>query len=82
MRSLDFGDSVAKDIMIPRADITMAPIDADFEEVLGYFMDEQYSRIPIYEENKENILNILHLIYCKAENTKGNFADSVKLPLG
>ncbi len=58
---VDFGDSIAKDIMIPRADITMAPVDADYEEILGYFMDEQYSRIPIYEENKENIVGILHM---------------------
>ncbi|MBP3505154.1 MAG: HlyC/CorC family transporter [Lachnospiraceae bacterium] len=72
---VDFGDSVAKDIMIPRADITMAPIDADFEEVLGYFMDEQYSRIPIYEENKENVVGILHLkdLFFYREQSKDDF---------
>ncbi len=58
---VDFGDSIAKDIMIPRADITMAPVDASYEEILNYFMEEQYSRIPIYEENKENIIGILHM---------------------
>lgn len=58
---VDFGDSIAKDIMIPRADITMAPVDAAYEEILEYFMEEQYSRLPIYEENKENIIGILHM---------------------
>lgn len=58
---VDFGDSIAKDIMIPRADITMAPVDATYEEILDYFMEEQYSRLPIYEENKENIIGILHM---------------------
>ena len=58
---VDFGDSIAKDIMIPRADITMAPVDAAYEEILDYFMEEQYSRLPIYEENKENIIGILHM---------------------
>lgn len=58
---VDFGDSIAKDIMIPRADITMAPVDATYEEILEYFMEEQYSRLPIYEENKENIIGILHM---------------------
>ena len=65
---VDFGDSIAKDIMIPRADITMAPVDASYEEILNYFMEEQYSRIPIYEENKENIIGILHmkdLFFCQ-----------------
>lgn len=58
---VDFGDSIAKDIMIPRTDITMAPVDAAYEEILDYFMEEQYSRLPIYEENKENIVGILHM---------------------
>ncbi len=58
---VDFGDSVAKEVMIPRTDITMASVDASYEEVLGLFMEEQFSRLPIYEENKENIIGILHL---------------------
>lgn len=58
---VDFGDSIAKDIMIPRADITMAPVDSGYEEILDYFMEEQFSRLPIYEENKENIIGILHM---------------------
>jgi CBS domain containing-hemolysin-like protein len=58
---VDFGDSIAKDIMIPRTDITMASVDASLEEVYALFQEEQYSRLPIYEENKENIIGILHM---------------------
>lgn len=58
---VDFGDSIAKEVMIPRTDITMASVDASYEEVLGLFMEEQFSRLPIYEENKENIIGILHM---------------------
>ena len=58
---VDFGDSVAKEVMIPRTDITMASVDASYEEILGLFMEEQFSRMPIYEENKENIIGILHM---------------------
>lgn len=58
---VDFGDSVAKEVMIPRTDITMASVDASYEEILGLFMEEQFSRLPIYEENKENIIGILHM---------------------
>jgi CBS domain containing-hemolysin-like protein len=58
---VDFGDSIAKDIMIPRADITMASVDASLSEVYALFQEEQYSRLPIYEENKENIIGILHM---------------------
>ena len=58
---VDFGDSIAKEVMIPRTDITMASVDASYEEVLGLFMEEQFSRLPIYEENEENIIGILHM---------------------
>lgn len=58
---VDFGDSIAKEIMISRADITMAPADSTYEEILNYFMEEQYSRLPVYEENKENIVGILYM---------------------
>lgn len=58
---VDFGDSIAKEVMIPRTDITMASVDASYEEILGLFMEEQFSRLPIYEENKENIIGILHM---------------------
>ena len=58
---VDFGDSIAKEVMIPRTDITMASVDASYEEVLGLFMEEQFSRLPIYVENKENIIGILHM---------------------
>lgn len=58
---VDFGDAVAKEVMIPRTDISMAPVDADFEEVLSLFQEEHYSRLPIYEENKENIVGILYM---------------------
>lgn len=58
---VDFGDSIAKDIMIPRTDITMASVDASLPEIYVLFQEEQYSRLPIYEENKENIIGILHM---------------------
>lgn len=58
---VDFGDAIAKDIMIPRTDITMASVDASLSEIYALFQEEQYSRLPIYEENKENIIGILHM---------------------
>lgn len=58
---VDFGDSVAKDIMISRADMTMASVDSTYQEIRQFFMEEQYSRLPIYEESKENIIGILYM---------------------
>lgn len=58
---VDFGDSIAKEIMIPRADMVMVSVDASLDELIACFMQEQYSRVPVYEENKENIIGIVHL---------------------
>ena len=80
---VDFGDSVAKDIMIPRTDITMAPIDASIAEIYQFFQEEQYSRLPIYEDNKENIIGILHmkdLFFAQTERiTQGKDASMIEI---
>ncbi len=57
----DFGDSVAKDIMIPRIDMTFASVDMTYDEVSSLFLEEQYSRLPVYEETKDNVIGVLNL---------------------
>ena len=58
---VDFGDSRAKDIMIPRIDVTLVNINAGFEDVAKIFADDLYSRIPVYAEDTDNIVGILHM---------------------
>lgn len=58
---VDFGDSIAKDVMIPRADMTMTSVEDSYDDVVKLFMEEQYSRLPVYEENKENVIGILYM---------------------
>lgn len=58
---VDFGDAVSKDIMIPRADVISADSNASYEELVSIFKNETYTRIPIYEETKENIIGILNI---------------------
>ena len=47
------------DASIHRIDVISLPIDATFNEIVKVFVDEKYSRIPIYEDNIDNILGIL-----------------------
>lgn len=73
---VDFGDSRAKDIMIPRADVTMASSEATYDELLNLYMDVPYTRIPIYKESRDNIIGILHvkdLFFYKATHDINNF---------
>lgn len=58
---VDFGDALSKDIMIPRADIVCADVESTYDELVALFMSETYSRIPIYEESKDNVIGILYL---------------------
>lgn len=58
---VDFGDALSKDIMIPRTDVICADVNSTYEELVKLFMDETYSRIPIYEESKDHIIGLLYL---------------------
>ena len=44
----EFGDSVAKDIMTPRIDMTTVDVNASYDELLTIFRDSMYTRIPVY----------------------------------
>ncbi len=58
---VDFGDALAKDVMIPRADIICADVTSTYNELVQIFMKETYSRMPIYEESKDSVIGILYL---------------------
>lgn len=58
---VDFGDSKAKDVMIPRADMALVSVDADFDEVFEIFQEEHYSRLPVYDDNKDSVIGIVYL---------------------
>lgn len=57
----DFGDSLAKDIMIPRIDMTLVDVDATYDELIEIFREEMYTRIPVYEENTDNVIGIINV---------------------
>ena len=58
---VDFGDSKAKDVMIPRADMAVVSIDADYDEIFETFKEDHYSRLPVYDDNKDTVIGILYL---------------------
>jgi len=57
----DFGDSVAKDVMVPRIDMVMVDVDSSFEELLDVFREERFTRIPVYEESTDNVIGIINM---------------------
>ena len=57
----DFGDSTARDIMIPRIDVTEININSTYSEIFEIFKEEHYTRLPVYAGEKDNIVGILNI---------------------
>jgi len=57
----EFGDSKAKDVMTPRTDMVVANKNSTYEELIKIFREEQFSRLPIYEETIDNIIGVLYI---------------------
>ena len=57
----DFGDSVAKDIMVPRIDMTFVDVGATYEEVISVFREEKDTRYPVFEETTDNVIGIINI---------------------
>ncbi len=57
----DFSDAVAKDIMIPRIDMATISEEADYDEVMNLFKECMYTRIPVYREDKDNIIGLINI---------------------
>ena len=57
----DFSDALAKDIMIPRIDMVTVSEDAGYEEVMALFKECMYTRIPVFREDKDNIIGLINI---------------------
>lgn len=57
----DFSDAVAKDVMIPRIDMVTVSLDTNYENLLKVFRESMYTRIPVYEEDKDNVIGLVNI---------------------
>ena len=71
---VDFGDTVAGDIMLPRVDMEMVSVECSYEEILKIFREERYTRIPVYEESPDNVIGILNVKDFLLIEDKENFS--------
>lgn len=58
---LKFEDLTATDVMTPRTSTYMIDIDDKFSDYIDELLEQMYSRIPVYEENRDNIIGILNI---------------------
>ncbi|MBP5159126.1 MAG: HlyC/CorC family transporter [Lachnospiraceae bacterium] len=58
---VDFGDALAKDVMVPRIDVSFAEEGMSYNDLLEAFKRDKYSRMPVYSESKDNVTGIINL---------------------
>ena len=58
---VDFGVSMAKDVMVPRTDMAFANADYTYEELVNAFSEEKYTRMPVYSETRDNVIGVVNL---------------------
>lgn len=78
----DFGDSQAKDVMIPRIDMTCISIDSRYDEIISVFRTDKYTRLPVYENSVDNVIGIINvkdLLLCE-DKTSFNVRDILRKP--
>ena len=56
-----FDDRTAREIMVPRRDVVVMDIGEPFDELIDEVLESRHSRIPVYEENIDNIIGVLHV---------------------
>ena len=55
-----FRDTVAREIMVPRPEAVFARDDTSITEIIRHIIESGHSRIPIYQDNVDNIIGIVH----------------------
>jgi CBS domain containing-hemolysin-like protein len=58
---VDFGDTLVREVMTPRPDMVAISAGATLAEARALFQEEEYSRIPVFGENLDNILGLLYV---------------------
>jgi CBS domain containing-hemolysin-like protein len=56
---VDFGDTLVREVMTPRPDIVAIRSDATIDELRSLFREQEYSRIPVFKDNLDNILGFV-----------------------
>lgn len=56
-----FGDETARDVMTSRQDIVALEIKSSYDDVLKCVIENNYSRIPVYQDNSDNIRGVLYI---------------------
>lgn len=70
----DFSDAQAKDIMIPRINMVTVSIDDNYQDVLAVFRESMYTRLPVYQDDNDNIVGFINIKDFILTENEANFS--------
>jgi putative hemolysin len=79
-RIFEFGDTLVRDVMVPKEKIVAVNVDSSSEELLNVFVEEGHARLPVYKDSKDNIVGIIYardLLYILRDKSLFVLADLV-----
>lgn len=71
----EFDNTLAREVMTPRTDVFMIEVSTPMEKIITEVLEEGYSRIPVYEEDTDNITGVLYIKDLFAKLYKANWND-------
>ncbi|MFA9375322.1 MAG: HlyC/CorC family transporter [Lachnotalea sp.] len=69
----DFGDSQAKDVMVPRIDMSFVSVNCTYPELIEIYKEEKFTRLPVYENTTDNVIGIINVKDLLLYNPKTSF---------
>ena len=72
----DFGDAQAKEVMVPRIDMTFASIDCTYDELIEIFKEDKFTRLPVYKDSTDNVVGIINMKDLLLYEDKSHFSIS------
>jgi len=57
----DFGDATAKDIMVPKVDMSFLNVNASYSDMLELYRENKYTRYPVYDETTDNVIGMINV---------------------
>ena len=75
---LKLRDMTVNDVMVPRADIIAIPLDTDRTKLFELLSEKQFSRLPVYRDDLDDIIGTIHIKDIMAELAKGHKDFQVK----
>ncbi len=77
----DFGDRTVGQVLTPRRKVQAIPVEMPYEEIMAYASDSNHSRFPVFEDNLDHIIGMIHIKDLARQSLKPNSQFDIRLML-